>query len=152
VIARSGQARRTCRGDDGFVGGSEAMLFGVLVFVSGILLVFNAWAVVDAKMGVTAAAREAVRSYVESDGDFDLAAEAGRAAFGASTNLDVTGLDLEVAGAFARCARVSVQVRYELPALRLPFGGWGRGFEISATHSEIVDPYRSGLEGVATCD
>ncbi len=152
MIAGSGRARRTCRGDEGFVGGSDAMLFGVLIFVFGILLVFNAWAVVDAKMGATAAAREAVRSYVESDGDFGLAADAGRTAFGASTNLDVSGLEIEVTGAFARCARVSVRARYELPALRLPFGGWGRGFEISATHSEIVDPYRSGLEGVATCD
>ena len=60
---------RRCRGDGGFVGGAEGILFGIAVVVVGALLVYNAWAVVDAKMAASSAAREAVRFYVESDGD-----------------------------------------------------------------------------------
>ena len=40
--------------------------FGLLTFVVGTLLVANAWGVVDAKLAVTSAAREAVRAYVEA--------------------------------------------------------------------------------------
>ncbi len=44
--------------------------FGVLIFVVGALLVTNAWGVVDAEIAADAAAREAVRTYVEApDGD-----------------------------------------------------------------------------------
>ena len=53
--------------DCGQVGGIEVLPFGLLVFIVGTLLVANAWAVVDAKLAVTSAAREAVRSYVEAD-------------------------------------------------------------------------------------
>src|SRR3954453_7054427 len=49
----------------GMVGGVEVLPFGLLVFVVGSLLIANAWAVVDAKLAVTDAAREAARSYVE---------------------------------------------------------------------------------------
>ena len=57
---------RRARGDAGQVGGFEALPFGVLIFVLGALLVTNAWAVIDAKLAATAAAREAARVYVES--------------------------------------------------------------------------------------
>ena len=52
----------------------EVIPFGVLTFVVGALLIANAWAVVDAKMAVSAAAREATRAYVEapSEGDAEL--------------------------------------------------------------------------------
>ena len=45
----------------------EVLPFGFLMFVSVTLLLANAWAVIDAKLAVSAAAREAVRAYVESD-------------------------------------------------------------------------------------
>ncbi len=133
------------------VGGSEAMLFGVLVMVVGVLLIFNAWAVVDTRSGATSAARETVRTWVESDGDLAVAMARGREAFAGSTGLDPAKLQFDVRGEFRRCARVTVTARYAVPALRLPFGSWGTGFEVVASHSEIVDPYRSGLEGEAEC-
>ena len=49
------------------VGGVEALPFGLLTFVAGVLLVANLWAVVDAKVAVDAAARQATRHYVEAD-------------------------------------------------------------------------------------
>ena len=55
--------------------------FGVLIFVVGSLLIANAWAVVDAKLATTAAAREAARAYVESG---SAAAGAGAASTGRS--------------------------------------------------------------------
>ena len=60
-------ARGRAGGDGGQVGGIEALPFGLLVFVVGALLVANAWAVVDAKLAVDAAARQATRHYVEAD-------------------------------------------------------------------------------------
>jgi hypothetical protein len=57
---------RRWSGDDGFAGGLEALVFGVLIFVIGTLLVVNAWAVVDAKFATSSAAREAVRAAVET--------------------------------------------------------------------------------------
>ena len=50
-----------------------------------------------------------------------------------------------------RCVRVTYEVVYEVPALSLPFiGGYGSApFRVRSTHSEIVDPFRSGIAGAA---
>lgn len=145
---------RRCRGEAGFVGGAEVMLTGAVVFVFGVLLMANAWAVVDAKMSTQTAARESVRYLVESDGDLAGAEAAGRAAFDATSSASLARLDAaQWSGTFARCERVTVTYSYEVPILSIPLiGGWGgSGFEVSASHSEIVDPFRSGLEGEALC-
>jgi hypothetical protein len=43
-------------------------------------------------------------------------------------------------------------VSYPVPAISLPFiGGFGTGFTVKATHSEIVDPFRNGVPGEALC-
>ena len=145
---------RRCRGDDGFVGGAEGILFGVVVFVFGTLLLVNAWAVIDAKMAVSSAARETARTLVEGDGAIGPAAASGRAAFEATSAFDGARLvGPDISGVFRRCGRVEVTYRYTVPAISLPGGiGWGSGFEVEATHSEIVDPFRSGLEGGAECE
>ncbi len=129
------------------------MLFGVVVFVFGMLVMFNAWAVVDTKMAVASAARETTRTLVESDGSAAAAVAAGRAAFAASTGLDPAGLvGPRIDGEIRRCGRVRVTYSYRVPAISLPGGfGWGHGFEVTASHSEIVDPFRSGLDGEAVC-
>jgi hypothetical protein len=146
---------RRCRGDAGQVGGIEALPFGLLIFVVGSLLIANAWAVVDAKFATDAAARQAVRTFVESgdpDGALDAAQAAGLAA------VEAHGRDPQRAAVgavgdvtLARCARVTFEVVYEVPALSLPFiGGYGRApFRVRSTHSELVDPFRSGVPGEA---
>ncbi|MGI9623151.1 MAG: hypothetical protein ACR2PK_09975 [Acidimicrobiales bacterium] len=143
-----------CRGDSGFVGGSEGILFGIVVFVFGLLLIFNAWAVIDTKMAVTSAARETVRTLVESDGSTGQAANAGHDAFTATSNFDAAALEGPfLSGQFRRCGNMSATYSYTVPAISLPGGfGWGNGFEVSATHTELVDPYRTGLDGEAFCD
>ena len=59
-------ARPDWSDDRGQVAGIEAIPFGILLFVIGALLIANAWAVIDVKMAVTSAAREAARTYVEA--------------------------------------------------------------------------------------
>src|SRR5207248_1263005 len=54
------------RDERGQIGGIEAVAFGVLVFVLGLLIVVNAWGVVDAKVAAAAAAHDAARAYVEA--------------------------------------------------------------------------------------
>jgi hypothetical protein len=146
---------RRCRGDRGQVGGIEAIPFGLLIFVVGTLLIANAWAVVDAKFATDAAARQAVRTFVEAE-DASTALPRARAAGLAA--IDAHGRDPDRAtiqpvgpAPLERCARVTFEAIYEVPALTLPFiGGYGQApFRVRSTHSELVDPFRGGLDGSA---
>jgi hypothetical protein len=141
--------------DSGQVGGIEAIPLGVLVFVVGALLCANAWAVVDAKLAVEAAAREATRSYVEGSGN-----EAEAVAQGLDA-IAVHGRDPDrsrvwlselsngsASATFGRCARATFTATYEVPALTVPWiGGFGDGFTVTARHSELVDRFRDGVPG-----
>jgi hypothetical protein len=146
---------RRARGDAGQVGGIEALPFGLLVFVVGTLLIANAWAVVDAKFATDAAARQAVRTFVEGADT----ASARRAAVDAGlASIDGHGRDPARAtvqpvgdAVLDRCARVTFEAVYEVPALLLPFiGGYGTApFRVRSAHSELVDPFRAGVPGTA---
>lgn len=144
--------------DSGQVGGIEVIPFGLLIFVVGTLLVAQAWAVVDVKLAVDAAAREGVRSFVEAPDEATARARSDAAAREAVTGhgrdgdrlvLDAPRYD---GGSFARCARVTLTARYPVPALTVPWiGGMGDGFVVGASHAEIIDPYRSGLAATGGC-
>lgn len=143
------------RADDeaGFTAGLEALAFGVLVFVFGTLLVVNAWAVVDAKFATSAAAREAVRAVVQTEPPDltpgQLAARATGAArqafvahgYSAAPVLTDTTLSL------ARCATVAVTVEVEVTATLVPGFGSPASYFVRSSYAEVVDPFRSGLEG-----
>jgi hypothetical protein len=150
--------RARWRDDSGQVGGIEVLPFGLLTFVVGTLLVANAWGVVDAKLTVTSAAREGVRAYVEATDQTSALAAADeaitQAVAGHGRDPDSTTIEIRHDGdePFARCTRVTVTVHHRVPAIRLPFiGGYGHAFDVVASQSEVVDPYRSGLPGEATC-
>ena len=137
------------RDESGYVAGIEAIPFGLLTFVVGTLLVANAWAVVDAKMAVSAAAREATRAYVEA-AEESLALP--RAESAAQSAIEGAGRDpaqlvlTQLEGTFARCETVRFQASYQIPAIRVPWvGGFGDGFTATASHAEVVDPYRTGV-------
>ena len=140
---------RLRRDEAGQFAGIEVLPFGLLVFVVGVLVVANAWAVIDAKLAVVSAAREATRAYVESPPDSDPLARAEAAARSAMegagrdpARLSLTALDAD----FSRCGQVRFEASYPIPRLTLPFvGGYGEGFTARARHGEIVDPYRSGV-------
>ena len=140
---------RWVRDEAGQVAGIEALPFGLLTFVVGALLVANAWAVIDAKIAVSAAAREATRAFVEAPVDGDPLALADAAARSA---IDGAGRDpaelvlTPLEATFARCETVRFEARYQLPASRVPWvGGFGSGFTATARHAEVVDPYRTGV-------
>jgi hypothetical protein len=142
--------RRRRLDERGQLGGVEVLPFGFLVFVVGTLIVVNAWGVVDAKLATEAASREAVRVYVESPDEATALVRSHDAAIDAARGhgKSIAALELRPppAGSFARCTRVTYEVRYRLPVVRVPWvGSLGRGLTATSRHSEVVDPYRSGL-------
>lgn len=149
--------RGRCRDDAGQIGGMEVLPFGFLVFIAGTLLFVQVWGIIDAKFAVTSASREAVRAYVEADSAIEAeqaAAESGRealAAYGRDGERATVGA-ATLAEPFGRCARVSVTVSYQVPVIVIPWiGGFGSIAPVESTSTEIVDPFRDGLEGAATC-
>jgi hypothetical protein len=145
-----------CCGEAGQVGGIEALPFGVLIFVLGSILIANAWAVVDAKFATDAAAREAARAFVEApagSGDPVAAATAAGLDALAGHGRDPERARIEPIGpaVLARCERVAFEATYTVPALTLPLiGGYGNGpFSVRSAASEVVDPFRAGLDGTA---
>jgi hypothetical protein len=149
--AIDGCDRRSHVRERGQVAGIEVLPFGFLVFVAGILLVVNAWAVVDAKLAVTVAAREAARAYVEAPDAWSAHNAAQRRAVEAMHahgrgDPSRVRVQVSVPQGHGRCRPVVVTVSYTTPALVVPFtGGFGRSLTASSTHTELVDPYRDGL-------
>jgi hypothetical protein len=140
------------RDERGAVGGIEVLPFAFLVFVAGTLLVANAWAVIEGKVAASAAAREAARAYVESAGPAgdaeEQAAAAARAAIeGHGRDPDRMHLEAVEPLSFTRCARATFEVRYSVATVTVPsIGAFGGGLvTTTARHSEVVDPYRSGV-------
>lgn len=164
---------------DGLSAGAEALVFGVLVFVVGSIVMLNGWAVLDAHVAANAAAREATRAIVDAGavdriemvGASGSRVEAGHAWAVAAETMAGHGKDpaaLADPDAFVvsltddpwpddsgppqRCARVTVEVRYPVQGIRLPFlGGWRTPIHVEGQHTEITDPFRSGLTGRADC-
>ncbi len=135
----------------------EGLFFGIAVFVLGTLVIANAWGLVDAKMAAASAAREATRAFVESDAASRTEAlegslEVARATIeGYGRNPDRMTFVPEAAE-LRRCARVTMRVEYPVPLITIPvLGRYGRGFTAVARHSEVVDPYRGGLEDRSAC-
>jgi hypothetical protein len=134
--------------------GIEVLAFGLLIFVTGSLIFVNGWAIVDAKLAATSAAREAARAYVESPD-----ATAAQAAAVAAAQAAVAGYNRDPSGtavsfglqAFGRCQRVVVEVQTKSPLIRLPWIGQAGTVTVVARHSELVDPFRSGLPGTSSC-
>jgi hypothetical protein len=155
-----GPRRRDLAREDGFVAGAESLLFGVLVFVIGTLIVVNAWSAIDAKFATSAAAREATRAAVEAAAGADLQAVATAAAHATLQGHGrhtAPGLRVTPVGAttLARCAEVGFAVQVDVPVLDLPLIDRRMAtYRVRSEHRELVDPYRSGLpvdEGGVAC-
>lgn len=153
-IRRAGR-RHLHRDQAGQIGGIEVLPFGLLIFVVGALLLANAWAVVDAKLAATGAAREATRAYVEAP---DQQAAEGAARRAAEDSIQGQGRNprhLRLSNnspRFVRCELVVYEARYTVPAITLPFiGGFGHGFTVTGRHAEIIDPFANGLSTENRC-
>ncbi len=151
----SSRLQRSEDREAGQVGGIKVLPLAVLVFVVGTLLVANAWAVVDAKLVAGTAEREAARTFAEAAGDggdaaaWALADRAAGDAFSAGGKRpERASIEIAQGGRLLRCERIVVRASYRVPALTVPWiGGFGAGIEVAARHGELVDPYRSGLDG-----
>jgi hypothetical protein len=145
---------RRLQGDAGQVGGIEAVPFGLLVLLVGILLVAHTWAVVDAKFLTTAAAREATRAYVEAP---DAARGVVDARLAADESVTASGRVLDDVvrrrrgGDFARCSPARFETEMTVPAFGVPWRGDRPVVRVRSAHEELVDPFRDGLPGAADC-
>lgn len=146
----------TSRDERGQIGGVEGLIFGVLVFVFGTLVVVNAWGAVDAKFATSTAAREAARTYVEGADARHAAFDAEAAALEAMGTRPRRRTKVEmIEGELERCSRVTMQVSYRVPFIRVPvLGGFGSAFTVVSRHTEIVDPFRNsvGTRPQAVCE
>lgn len=146
---------RRLRSEAGQAGGLEALVFGVLLFVAGTLVVASVWGAIDAKFAADQAAREAARAFVETGADATTADQAARAAATAALagHHRADGAEVAMTGdGYRRCGRVTYRVTVRVPVLVAPFLARSvTGFRISSVHSELVDPYRSSLAGTADC-
>ena len=133
------------------MGGVESLLFGVLVFVAGSIVLGTGWAVIDTKLAVQAAAREAARAWVESDGSdaaWGVAMSRAREAFaGHGRKADALEVKQPVPAAdIRRCAPVTIEARASIRVPAVPLiGRAARHVTVVGRHTEVVDPYRSGL-------
>jgi hypothetical protein len=148
---RSSVTRRSCN-QAGFVAGAESLIFGTLVFVLGTIVVMNAWSALDARFATSAAAREAVRAVVVAPPDADLSEVAWTAAAAALAghgrdpgDLEVTWLGPTPGPEQVRCGEVRFRVETTVPVLAIPRWGSGAGFQVSAVHAELIEPYRAGV-------
>ena len=144
------------RSDAGFAAGGEAIPFGVLIFVIGTLMVTNLWAVIDVKMATNGAAREAARQVAESDGPApDLGKDAAKASI-ETHERDPNRMIyvLNIPDGWQPCARAEVAVTYPVPLINLPLldVAFPDPIEVTSTHSEIIDPYRSRAAGTGEID
>jgi hypothetical protein len=144
------------RDERGAIAGVEGLFFGVLIFVMGTLLVTNAWNVVDSKLATTASAREATRAYVEADNRNSALDAAQAGAMESMAGHGYRGAELSVLEdtrpGYQRCGTVTLGVTTEVDRIALPLiSGSGGTITISSTHTEVIDPYRSGLPGTASC-
>ena len=168
AVVRRATRRVDLTSDAGQMGGVEVLPFGILILVTGSLMVVNLWSVINTKMAVNAAAREAAHAVAEAaptgNGSGDLSADARRegerAAIAALTTHFDRSPDQPVAveivfppGGWRRCARIDVRVTYRAPVIALPFlGSMGPDRDVVAEHHSIVDPYRDSAPVPAGSD
>jgi hypothetical protein len=153
----AGPPARARHADERGLAGFEVIPAGLLTFVVFLLVIANAWGVVDAKAAAASAAREGARAWVEAP-DAETAeaaavAAAREAIAGYGRDPDRVVVAVRSAGGFGRCARVVVDVSYDVPTVQLPWVGGFAGSAVTAraSASEVVDPFRSGLSGEADC-
>jgi hypothetical protein len=142
----------------GLAAGAEALVLGMLVFVVGTLVAVTTWAAIDTRFATAAAAREGARAAATTPpGEGPLAAaEAAVVAALEGHGLDPGRAELELHGpvgaSLERCQEVSVTVTYRLDAVRIPvIDVTALGFDVNGRHTEVVDPFRSGLAVGGSC-
>lgn len=136
---------RPRRGDErGQAAGIETVPLGVLVFVAGVLMVVNVWAVLDHRAAVDDAASAYLRAYTAApsrDEAHRRGLDAARRSLGDRVG---AARELEVDAppeAFGPCRVATVRVRLRVPVARVPFlGDLGRT-TVEASGVDLVQPF-----------
>jgi hypothetical protein len=133
--------------EDGQAGGVEAIAFGLLVLVVGALIIVNGWSVIDATTAARTAAREGARTFATAGNGTTAADNAITATRRTLHDMGWTdpNITVNVTGAFLRCSIVTDTVRIPVRFFRTGVV-WA-----SASDSQRVDPYRSGVPGDTQC-
>ena len=146
---------RRLRGDLGQVAGVEAVPFGLLVLVVGLLLVAHTWAVVDAKFVAAVAAREATRAFVEVV--LRAVGAQGRPTRGRTGRGPLGPFGARpprrahpAAPASGAASRSRFVGRLRVPSVGVPWRSARPSVAVRFRAQEVVDPYRDGLPGLAT--
>ena len=130
------------------------VIAGCVVLIIGLVFVFaNLWVVLDAKMAVSSAARNAVQAYVEQSTPAD-AESAARAEASEllSARFPERWTTQTSADRFERCQPIAIRVAVDIPLIAVPFlGSLGGTKTVSATHRSRIDPFRSGVPGEVDC-
>jgi len=131
--------------------GAESLAIGTLVLFVGMVLVINAWAVIDTRSTLEAAAREYLRAYTEAD-DPAGALRAGDAAL-SDVLADRTELAQRVrveapdAARFGPCAPAGVVVSVTVEAIRMPIVSGFGSHEVTVRAVELIDAHQEVTVG-----
>lgn len=140
------RTRANERSERGAVAGLEGLLFAVLILVGGMVLIVNAWSVIDSRTALDAAAREFVRTYTNQSDPTSARSQGDRAARSVLAARGSQLANLEIAvdepNGFGPCSLVSVRISAVVPALKAPFIDMFTSMKITATASELVDAHR----------
>lgn len=145
--------RRRRRDERGVVAGGESLAFGVLILIGGTLALLNIWAMVDTRTALDAAAREYLRTYTRQRDAATAQRSSGAAALQV---LELRGSPLDGivivppdATRFGNCEVAVVEIATEVAWARVPFIDGLGSRTVRVVHSELIDPHREVIPGVA---
>ncbi|CAB4558421.1 unannotated protein [freshwater metagenome] len=141
-----GTLRRGHTRERGAVGGGEGVIFGMLILVAGTLVILNLWSILDTRMALEAAAGEYLRTYTEQQNFFQARVVGEAAAKDSLAQRGITPARVEILPSepqgFGPCAVAVVQLRTQLPWVRVPFIGGAGSTSVSVTQTELIDAHR----------
>lgn len=121
-------------------------MFAVMILLGGLVLIINAWSVVESRMTLDAAAREYVRTYVHGADPMSANIDAERAARRVIESKHGEFKDLNVVvvkpNGFGPCAPVTVRISTRVPSLKAPFLGSFGSLRATSQLSGLVDAHR----------
>ena len=143
---------RRGRDERGMVAGAEALALGTLVLIVGMVLIVNAWAVIDTRMALESASREYLRAYTEADSPQAATHDGAASLMAVLEDRPALAARTEVTGPsqqqFGPCAPAAVSVSAIVPAIRMPILGnaWGQ-HTVTVSAVELIDAHQDMISG-----
>lgn len=123
----------------------ESLILGVLTLLPVAFMVVEFGVIQRASIGVSAASREAGRTFVtaRTTGEAESRARAAADSVMAIHRLDPSRATVRIAGELKRGSEVRVEVAYRTPEVPVPIFGAIPAMTLSSVHVETVDRHRS---------